>query len=79
MDNRERSAVKRKKKPDREAVFFLGLVGKDVVLHGLAGDEIVGELVWFGPYSLIIKVDEFGEILFWKHALSTIREAKVRN
>lgn len=65
---------KKLKKPDREAAFFVGLVGSTVILNMLDGGKTTGKLRWFGPYSLILEQTGI-EKLYWKHGLKSIEAA----
>ena len=78
MDSRKNSHVKHPKRKDPERSFFDSMIGSSVTLEDLGGKQFGGKLIWVEPYSL--KVDRKGtEVMYWKHALRSIRRADGRS
>jgi hypothetical protein len=80
VDTRKDALVQkqqRKNLGDREDAYFESLVGSSVMLEDMSGKQFGGKLLWVGPYSLIMD-RRSTEILYWKHALKSIRPANGR-
>ena len=70
-------ASKPKVDPDFTQKQFLGTAkGKQLRLGTMTGTAIVGELVAFSDYSLLLRLKGGEELLLYKHAIAYIRHER---